>query len=75
MLEHLVHYCHTVRAVLCPSGLALQEELYIHYLLHFSDWPPLISSLLLSNLELLPLASILCYHQSMITIGNEGTNE
>ena len=75
MLKHLVHYCHVMRAVFFPLGLALKEELYIHYSLHFSDQPLLISGPPLSDLELLPLASILFYHQSMITIGNKGTNE
>ena len=75
MLEHFMHYCQAMRAVFFPLGLALKEELHIHYSLHFSDWPLLISGPLLSSLELLPLGAVFLNHQSMITIGNEGTNE
>ena len=70
-----MHYCQAMRTVFFPSGLALKEELHIHHSLNFLDWPLLISGLLLSNLELLPLAAIFLKHQSMISIGNEGTNE
>ena len=74
LLEHFEHYHQVMRAVFFPLGLALKEELHIHYLLHFSEQPLLISSLLLSNLELLPLAVVFLNHQSMITTGNEGMN-
>ena len=75
MPEHLMYYHHAMWAVLCQLALDPEEELYIHYSFHFSDQPLLISGLPLNNLELLPLASVLCYHQSMITIWIEGTNE
>ena len=75
MLEHFVYYHHAIWAVLCPLALDPKEELYIHYSFHFSDQPLLISSSPLSGLELLPLASVFHYHQSMITIWNEGTDE
>ena len=62
-------------AVFHASALDPKEELYIHYSFHFSNRSLLISGSPLSGLELFPLASVLHYHQFMITIGNEGTNE
>ena len=75
MLEHFMHYCQVVRAVFFPLGLALKEELHIHHSLHFSDWPLFISGPPLGDLKYLHLTAIFLNHQSMISMGNEGTNE
>ena len=71
MPKHLVQNHETMRAILWPIALELQEQLHIHGLPQLSDWPVLLSGSFLCHLEFLSFANVSGYHQPVITTGKQ----